>query len=262
MKLLIVKLGGSVITDKSKPLSVKKAALKRLARELAAAKSPLIVVHGGGSFGHPLASKYRLAESYKGKGQLIGVSLTHRAMTLLNSHVIEALQDAGIPAIGVPPSSSTLLTNGRIKYMEVGLVKRMLGLGLVPVLYGDVVLDEKQGVRILSGDQIISYLARELGASRVIVGADVDGVFAVDPKRGGHSELLKKITPHDMTLVSSLGSAGTQDVTGGMKTKVLELLDLAKLGIAAEIVNAAKPNVLRGAIQGKNTVGTKICGRD
>jgi len=260
MKPLIVKLGGSVVTDKRKPFLVKRKDLKRLAGELKAAKGPLIVVHGGGSFGHPLALKYKIADGYTGKNQLMGMSLTHRAMILLNSYVVEALQNADIPAIGVQPSSSTVLINGRIKSMDIGPIRMMLALGLVPVLYGDVVSDVKKGVKILSGDQIVSYLARRLGASKVIVGVDVDGVYADDPKGNKKSEILKKITPDDARLVASLGAAGTQDVTGGMRNKVLELLDLARLGIEAEIVNASKPNVLRGAIRGKNVLGTKVCG--
>lgn len=260
MKPLIVKLGGSVVTDKGKKFVVRKKDLKRLADELKAVKGPLIVVHGGGSFGHPLAAKYGIADGYTGKGQLMGLSLTHRAMTILNSYVVEALQKVGIPSIGVQPSGSTVLINGRIKSMHVEPIKRMLALGLVPVLYGDVVSDAKKGVKILSGDQIVSYLARKLGASKVIVGVDVDGVYTADPKGNKKPELLRKITPADMELVLSLGAAGTKDVTGGMKSKVLELLDLARLGIEAEIVNATKPNVIRRAVQGTNVIGTRICG--
>jgi len=261
MKPLIVKLGGSVITDKRKKLVVKRAALKRLAVELASAKGPLVIVHGGGSFGHPLASKYGIADGYKSKDQLMGLSLTHRAMELLNYYVIEALHKSGIPAIAVQPSSCTILNDGRIESMDIEPIKRMLALKLVPVLYGDVVLDVKRGVKILSGDQIVSYLARKLGASRVIMGVDVDGVYTDAPKENKRAEIVRKITPADKGLVSSLGSAGAEDVTGGMKNKVSELLDLARLGVEAKIVNAAKPNVLREAIQGKRVIGTTIGGR-
>ncbi|MFH1821471.1 MAG: isopentenyl phosphate kinase [Methanobacteriota archaeon] len=262
MKPLIVKLGGSVITDKRRHSVVKKAVLKRLACELTAVKGPLVVVHGGGSFGHPLASKYKIAEGYRSKSQLMGVSLTHRAMELLNYYVVEALQKAGIPAMAVKPSSCTVLNKGRIESMDIDPIKRMVALGLVPVLYGDVVLDVKSGVKILSGDQIVSYLARKLGASKVIMGADVDGVYVSLPKGNKKAELVRKITPADIKLVRSLGAAGTKDVTGGMRSKVLELLELAKLGIEAKIVNAAKPNILREAIQGKRVIGTTIYGRD
>ena len=258
MKPLIVKLGGSVITDKSRPFKVKLAVIRRLARELKVVKGPLIVVHGGGSFGHPLASKYRIAEGYKKRRQLIGISLTHRAMEKLNSYLIEAFQREGIPAIAMQPSACAVVINGRIKSMDLKPLKNMLAMGLVPILYGDAVSDINKGVSILSGDQIVTYLAKKLRASRVILGVDVDGVYTASPKKDERAELLPKITLYDVELVAALGKGEKGDVTGGMRNKVLELLELAKLGIEAEIVNAAKPNVLRVAVQGKRGIGTII----
>jgi isopentenyl phosphate kinase len=258
MKPLIVKLGGSVITDKTRPFTVKQAAIRRLARELKAVKGPVVVVHGGGSFGHPLASKYKIADGYKKRTQLMGISLTHRAMERLNSYLIEAFQRAGIPAIAVQPSACAVVNNGRIKSMQINPIKNMLTMGLVPVLYGDVVLDINRGISILSGDQIVAYLARKLRASRVILGVDVDGVYTTSPKKDNNAKLVRRITLYDVELVASLGSGVKGDVTGGMRNKVMELLELAKLDIEAEIVNAAKSNVLREAIQGKRGTGTTI----
>ncbi|MDI6642776.1 MAG: isopentenyl phosphate kinase [Candidatus Hodarchaeaceae archaeon] len=260
MKPLIVKLGGSVITDKRRPFTVRRATLTRLARELAAAKGPLVVVHGGGSFGHPVASKYRIAEGYKNKGQLMGLSLTHRAMERLNAHVIEALQKAGLPAIAVQPSACAVVSGGRIQSMELAPIKKLLGLGLVPVLYGDAVPDLRSGMSILSGDQIVAYLARELNAFRVILGVDVDGVYTANPKKDKRAKLVRKITPVDKEL-TSLDVAGVKDVTGGMRSKVKELISLAMHGVEAEIVNATKPGVIRKAIQGKRGLGTVIVRR-
>ncbi len=261
MKPLIVKLGGSVITDKCKRFSVKRAVLRRLGRELTVAKGPLIVVHGGGSFGHPLALKYKITSGYKSKGQLMGLTLTHRAMELLNSYVIEALQNAGAPAIAVQASGCTIVSGGRIKSMEIKPIKRMLALGLVPVLYGDVVLDVKRGINILSGDQIVAFLARRLRASRVIMGSNVDGVYAGGSEGKNRAKLMRKITPKNVKLVASLGVDGPNDVTGGMRNKVLELVKLARMGIESKIVNALKPNVLKKEIQRKQVVGTKISWR-
>lgn len=261
MQLLIAKLGGSVITDKHKPFAVKRATLRRLARELAAAKRPLIVLHGGGSFGHPLASKYKIAKGYENKKQLMGLSLTRRAMERLNAHVIDALQRAGLPAIAVPPSACAVVSGGRIQSMELGPIKKLLELGLVPVLYGDAVPDMSKGMSILSGDQIAAYLARELNASRVILGVDVDGVYTANPKTDRRAKLVRKITPADVELVASLGPAGGKDVTGGMGNKVKELLALAERGVEAEILNAAKPGVLKRALLGERGLGTVIAGR-
>lgn len=261
METLIVKLGGSVITDKRRQFSINRTVLKRLAHELAAAKGPLLVVHGGGSFGHPLAAKYRIAEGYKDRKQLIGLSLTHRAMECLNAEVVEALNGAGLPAIAVQPSACTVVDEGRIRSMELTPVRKMLELGLIPVLYGDAVPDASRGMSILSGDQIVSYLARELCASRVILGSDVDGVYTANPKKDKRARLVRRITPADKDIVASLGAAEGEDVTGGMENKVRELLTLSEHGVEAEIVNATKPGVLKRAVKGERGLGTVIARR-
>jgi isopentenyl phosphate kinase len=255
---LIVKLGGSVITDKRRPFVVKRATLKRLAHELAAAKQPLVVVHGGGSFGHPVASKYRIAEGYKNKNQLMGLSLTHRAMERLNANVIEALQKAGLPAIAVQPSACAVVSGGQIQSMELAPVKKLLELRITPVLYGDAVPDLNKGMSILSGDKIVAYLALALKAPRVIFGVDVDGVCTTNPKKTKHAELVRRITPADEKFVASIGAAEGKDVTGGMENKVRELLALAERGVEAEIVNATKPGILKRAVQGERGLGTVV----
>ena len=255
---LIVKLGGSVITDKRRPFVVKRATLRRLARELTAVKGPLVVVHGGGSFGHPVASKYRIAEGYKNKNQLMGMSLTHRAMERLNADVIEALQKAGLPAIAVQPSACVVVSGGQIQSMELVPVKKLLELGITPVLYGDAVPDLNKGMSILSGDKIVAYLALALKASRVIFGVDVDGVYTANPKKAKHAELVRRITSADEKLVALIGAAEGKDVTGGMGNKVRELLALAERGVEAEIVNATKPGILKRAVQGERGLGTVV----
>ncbi len=262
MKPLIVKLGGSVITDKHRRFAVKRSALKRLASELAAVKGPLVVVHGGGSFGHPLASKYKIDEGYKNERQLMGLSLTHRAMERLNAHVIDALQKAGLPAIAIPPSACAVVSDGRIRSMELAPIKKLLELGLAPILYGDAVPDLSRGMCILSGDQLIVHLARELGAGRVVLGVDVDGVYTGDPKVDLNVKLVPEITLANWPkLVESISSAGGKDVTGGMANKVRELLALAERGVEAEIVNATKPGTLRRAILGERGLGTRVVAR-
>lgn len=258
MQPLIVKLGGSVITDKRRPFVVRRATLRRLARELAAAKEPLILVHGGGSFGHPVASKYGIAEGYKNKNQLMGLSLTHRAMEQLNANVIEALQKAGLPAVAVQPSACAVVSGGQIQSMELAPVKKLIELGITPVLYGDAVPDLNKGMSILSGDKIVAYLALALKAPRVIFGVDVDGVYTANPKKTKHAELVRRITSADEKLFASIGVAEGKDVTGGMGNKVRELLALTERGVEAEIVNATKPGILKRAVQGERGLGTVI----
>lgn len=260
MRPLIVKLGGSVITDKRKRFAVRRAALKRIARELKVASGPLVIVHGGGSFGHPVASKYKIAEGYKREEQLMGLSLTHRAMEQLNAHIIDALQKASLPAIAVQPSACAVVDGGRIQSVELAPVKKLLELGMIPVLYGDAVPDMSKGMSILSGDQLVAQLTRELGVGRVILAVDVDGVYTADLKRNKRAELIREINPTNWpSIAERLASIVTGvDVTGGMANKVKELLALAERGVEAEIVNAMRPGVLRRAILGERGLGTRV----
>lgn len=260
-ELLVVKLGGSVVTDKSKKFTINHEAVSRLADELVSARDPFILIHGGGSFGHPLASKFDIGSGYKERGQLMGFSLTHWAMEVLNSEVVDALREAGFPSMAIQPSACTIVEDGRIVSMELEPIRKSIKMGLTPVLYGDSVLDLERGMSILSGDQLAVYLARELDASRIVIGADIDGVYIGETEREEGVEPLPKITPGNWEVIaSSIGPASTTDVTGGMSKKVEELLRLGESGIEAQIVNASKPGILKRAIQGDKSLGTRVVG--
>jgi isopentenyl phosphate kinase len=226
VKPTVLKLGGSVITNKNKPATAKIDTIERLAEEIARAKIPaLILVHGGGSFGHPVAKRYNLAAGYGDQSQITGFSETHRAMTKLNSLVMEALISHGINAVVVQPSSCIVTKSGRIKSMELNPIKRMLDMKLVPVLYGDVVLDSDKGFAILSGDQIVVSLAINFGAQRIIMGGDVDGIYTADPKIDTSAKLVKRITLKELkTQKHEIEGAKSTDVTGGMLGKIRELV--------------------------------------
>ncbi len=243
IKLTVLKLGGSVITNKNKPATAKIKTIERLADEISRARiSSLVLVHGGGSFGHPVAKQYNLAAGYGDQSQVTGFSETHRAMTKLNSVVMEALISHGINAVVVQPSSFIVTKSGRIKSMELNPIKRMLDMKLVPVLYGDVVLDSDKGFAILSGDQIAVSLAKNFGAQRIIMGGDVDGVYTADPKTNSSARLVKRITLKELkTQKHEIEEAKSTDVTGGMLGKIRELVPAIEENIQALIVNATKP---------------------
>lgn len=206
-----------------------------------------------------MASKYNIAKGYENERQLMGFSLTHRAMEKLNAFVIDALQEAGLPAVAIQPSACVIVRDGKIETMEQTPVRKLLELGIIPVLYGDAVPDLSKGMSILSGDQLAVHLARDLKASRVVLGVDVDGVYTADPKVRKDAKLVRVITPTSWRDISkSIGAAGGPDVTGGMANKVEAILTLAESGIEAEIANAAKPDILKRAILGKRGLGTTI----
>jgi isopentenyl phosphate kinase len=143
--------------------------------------------------------------------------------------------------------------------MDLAAVRGLLRLGMVPVLYGVPAYDEERGCSILSGDELTVFLARGLGASRVIHGVDVDGVYTDDPKANPQAELIKIIDEGNVDAVlAALARSSKPDATGGILNKVSKLVELAKAGVECEIVNAAKPGVVARALRGERGLGTLI----
>jgi isopentenyl phosphate kinase len=256
----ILKIGGSVITDKDGELAARTAVINRLAEEIQEASvQNLIIVHGGGSFGHPIAQKYGIKEGFKEETQKIGFSETHHVMTVLNGLFMDSLIWHSIPAVSIAPSSCVVTENGRIKNFEDAPLKALLRMGFLPVLYGDAVFDTKLGFTILSGDQLVATLASKFDAKRIVIGVDVDGLYDSDPKANKAAKMLTHLTLGELKkLQGGLGKSTTCDVTGGMFGKVSELLFAIEQGIPVTIVNATEPNLVCKALKGENVKSTVI----
>ncbi len=262
--MIILKLGGSVITRKdSLTPTLDSSNLKRIAREISdSSYNKLIVVHGAGSFGHPYAREYAIGSEINTPEELTrkiqGFSKTQNSVKNLNQLVCQYLIEQEIPAVSVQPSSFIQTRNKRIIKADMDLISKYLDLGFVPVLYGDVVLDGDSKIKmaVLSGDQIVKYLAENLKPDKVVLGSDVDGIYDKDPKKYPDASLIKVVTSYGD--LESADSTQTVDVTGGMGGKLGELLELAKIGIESEIINAGHDNNIKKALQGENGIGTLI----
>ncbi len=253
----VLKLGGSVITVKDEPMTVDRENVRRLCEEVKAAwPMPLIIVHGGGSFGHPVASKYGIADGFTSERQVPGYARTHQAMVVLNSVFVDALLDLGVPSVSVTPSSFIATSDGRINAVDFWIVGRLVVRGILPVLYGDAVLDRRRGFSILSGDQLAVRLATELGASRLVFGVDVDGVFTSNPKLVPGARLIERLPLKKLEGFIEIGRALTTDVTGGMLGKVSEAMEAVEAGVEVQIVNATKRDVILKALRGEPVTGT------
>jgi isopentenyl phosphate kinase len=259
-KLVILKIGGSVITDKNGELAARTDVINRLAEEIQKARvKNLIIVHGGGSFGHPTAQKYGIKEGLKNNAQKVGFAETHHVMTVLNGLIMDALVWHSIPAFSMAPSCCVVTENGRIKLCEDTVLKMFLKMGFMPVLYGDAVLDERLGFTVLSGDQLVSHLARKFHAGKIIIGVDTDGLYNADPKVAKNAKLYNHLTLRELEKVKSkLGGSTATDVTGGMLGKISELVPAVAQGIPVVIVNAGKPNRVYKALMREKAEGTVI----
>jgi isopentenyl phosphate kinase len=233
-ELVFVKLGGSVITDKTRAETPRPEVIARLAGEVAAAREQapglrLVLGHGSGSFGHTVARRYGTREGVHGAEAWRGFAEVAAVAARLNRIVVDAFQEAGVPVWSLQPSASARCEAGDLEWMEVAPVEQALAHGLVPVLYGDVALDRRQGGTIISTEQIFAYLARHIPPARMILVGTVDGVFEADPWREPSAKRIPEISAANWESVRALlgGSHGT-DVTGGMLAKVEQMVALTR----------------------------------
>ena len=246
---VMLKIGGSVITDKSGDCAINQRQVSAIAE--AVAKNPvpgLVVVHGAGSCGHPEAKRFHLDRGATA-GHAEGIAITHNAVALLNGEVVAALQGQGVEAVGVHPLHVAFADCGRLVAFEVRHLEKMVTLGMVPVIHGDVVMDQSRGACIVSGDQLVRYLAPLLTIGHVGLATDVPGVL-----KGG--VVVPEITPVSGRSLQ-VGSSTFTDVTGGMRGKINELLELADAGVGSEIFHVSRiPDFLKG----RDCGGTKVRG--
>lgn len=260
--MLILKLGGSIITEKDlENPQINKDNLERIAYEIKESSvKELIIVHGAGSYGHPPAMKYKIGNPIKDDLEFkkIGFSITQNSVKKLNTYVCDSLIKQGVPCVSIQASSFIISKNKRITIADTNLIKRYVEEGFVPVIYGDVVLDLEETIKmsVLSGDQIINYLAKQLHAEKVILGTDVDGVYNKNPKTHSDAKLIKKVT--SIEDIEKFESTTNIDVTGGMIGKIKELLELSEEGISSLIINANKKDIIKKALNNEDVEGTLV----
>ncbi len=246
--MILIKLGGSVITDKSSPLTAREDAVRGIAKALAKIKEPLIAVHGGGSFGHYWSVQYGM-HTKPARYDLHGASVVKNSMISLHLIIINAMEKVGLNPYTVQPES--FISRNRVLRSKASEMRDMAEHGLVPVTFGDALWAGGGRTGILSGDSIMSRLAKALRPRLCIFALDVDGLY------------------EDMESRTLIGIAGERDsaidqvkadVTGGMSRKVKEAKAISKMGLDVFFANGAKPERIVSAVRGKRFEGTLFQG--
>lgn len=279
--MIILKLGGSILTNKdSKEPEVNYTNLNRIALEIKeslinngmdnfknnnSSNQSLVIIHGAGSYGHPPAKKYEIGKEFNNDQypkKRLGFSKTQICVKKLNTIICDVLVSHGLPCVSIQASSFITTKNKRINNFNLNLIERYLDEGFIPVIYGDVVLDDELKVAVLSGDQILQYMAINLNLSsksnkkEVILGTDVNGVYTRNPKKykdAKHIPILNSLED-----IEELDTTTNIDVTGGMVGKIKELLELVNIGIESKIINANEPGAIIDALNNKDIKGTVI----
>jgi len=233
---VVLKLGGSLITEKDRPETLDGPALDAACDAIAAALADgavdrLVIVHGGGSFGHHHASEHGVSTT-EGTSDAGAVMDIHGAMTTLNRFVLARLHDRDVPAVPVHPLSLSARPDGSGGDLDVPLASTatLLAEGFVPVLHGDGVATAGEGVTVVSGDELVVELATGLAAKRVGVCSTVPGVLERAGRTGNgddteDAKVIPAIAEFD-AVADAVGASDATDVSGGMAAKVRELLAL------------------------------------
>ncbi len=252
-EVLLVKLGGSLLTDKARPRTDRPEVLARLAAELAAARPGLdvsvLLGHGSGSFGHEAAHHHQLRGPLETETQRRGVAATQAAAGQLHRRVVDAFEAAGALPFSVSPSSAFVADGGRVVSAEVEPIVRAFDLGLMPIVYGDVVTDRRWGASILSTETVFLTLTDRLKRRgwrirRAIFLGETAGMLDLAGKT------LPFVESRNLeAVVASLGETRGIDVTGGMGLRLETCWRLARMGIPSFLGDGTRPGAFTAALR-------------
>lgn len=246
--------------------SVRKVLLKKIARAIREAKAKkdfnLILIHGAGSFGHQLAHKHKLQNGVEGDPRKMrGSLLTSMANQKLNIIVSEIFLSEGVLVESVHTGSAIVQKNKRIYNFNLEIVKQSLGNNCIPVLYGEMVLDEELGMSICSGDTIAPYLAEKLKAQQMFFASDIDGIFDNDPYHNKKAKLIEEIGISEAKAGKGVNISNSHnvDVTGGLLGKIRSLEFGEKPSLkSVEIFNGLKVENYKKILLGNDFLHSKI----
>ena len=261
-EIIFLKLGGSLITDKDKPYTPRLDKLADLALEIktvldSTPELVLILGHGSGSFGHTAAKKYGTRNGVKTSEQWHGFAEVRFQAAELTRYVMQTLLEAGVPAIPFSPSASMVSNNRKVTSHNILAIRKALEAHLLPVVHGDVAFDEALGGTILSTEDVFAFLAEQFPPTRILLAGIEAGVWEDFPAR---TKLVKQIQLSDYEKMrAGIGGSASTDVTGGMKAKVEEMLELIQKnkGLTVQIFSAEESGYLTRALNGEN-VGTLL----
>jgi isopentenyl phosphate kinase len=257
---ILIKLGGSLITDKRKPKSFRPDMVGRLAEQLSHIrkrdeKRRIVIGHGSGSFGHFEAQKHRTARGVNTRQDRQGFAQVGAVATELSLLALNEFLAAGLPMMRFQPSSTIIATGGQITSFDSRALLLALEKQLVPLIHGDIAVDQEINGAIISTESLFAHLVEPLRVRQIILLGEVDGVL--DQRH----EVIPLITPRSLrNRLSALRGSQGVDVTGGMLQKVKTMTALVRShpSLSVIIANGKQDGILVDLLENRLQKGTRI----
>jgi isopentenyl phosphate kinase len=259
----LIKIGGSLITNKKVEHSFRAEVMAQIAQQLHTLYEKgwhdVVLGHGSGSFGHFEAARYNTANGVVTRDQWHGFAQVAWIASQLNNLVMGELMNVGLPAVRFQPSATLLCENQRPTSMEIQGLVHALKAHLLPVLYGDVAFDTQLGGTIASTETVFTMLVQQLASvhpvTKIVLLGEVDGVL------DSTGNVIRHLHPRNLAQhQSALGGSEGTDVTGGMLTKVTDMLALVQTqpNLEIHIINGLQPDNIVALLDGGASIGTLI----
>ena len=247
--MILIKLGGSIITNKEKPLTPRKKIIENIAKKLKTINEPMIIVHGGGSYGHYWSVKYDMHTKPR-KYNMHGVAIVKSSMIDLNKIIVDAFVKMRLNPYSLPPTD--FMTGNKPISKKIKKIEKIAKAGLIPITYGDALWYGDKKTYILSGDKIMTHISKIIKPRLSIFALNEDGLYS-DIKT---KKLIYELKGENPTI-----SKNKMDVTGGMTRKVEEASKIAKFGVNVFFVNGNKPERIVKAVKNRKYEGTLFRGK-
>ncbi|MGB5912805.1 MAG: type 2 isopentenyl-diphosphate Delta-isomerase [Promethearchaeia archaeon] len=258
--IYLLKLGGSLLTDKNKPLSLREDVINSTIEQIIESNKKVVLIHGGGSFGHPIAKKYQLSKGLNTSinNQVLGLSKTHEKMNQLNTIIVNKFLNKNYPVLSISPSTIFTKRSQQFVLNSINPIEISLKLGILPILYGDIILEEDGSFSIISGDDIILELCKTLKnfeVVKVIFAIEKDGIYVKD---GSNIEFASEINFDELKSIELAELEHKIDVTGGIGKKFEVIKQIVELNIPVQVINGLKKNYIFKSLKNQKVVSTNI----
>jgi isopentenyl phosphate kinase len=248
-ELAVIKLGGSVITNKDVPLSLNELAINRILNAISKIKIPIVLVHGGGSFGHYWSIRFNM-HSKPDNYSPYGISVVHQSMVHLNDFIVNSMMRKKMCPYSIAPLS--FMDNDKINKMQILNLGKIAKSKMIPITFGDVIYRYRMKYSVISGDEIMTIISSVLRPTKIVFALNVDGVYKDLETR----EMIETFEKDEVKF-----SRVKSDITGGMHRKVREALKISTMGLDVHILNGLKPERIVDLIENNKFKGTVIRGK-